>query len=124
MKITKGQGSSLWQERAGAGLPARTTARRRRLRDVIRLKGDRRRFQGADPATAYGSLSKKAVFLSRRAVNMSEKDLIGYMVCMKDKDGPAIFQQLKIRKAGVGGAGHGHRGKGRQSLSFRAVTVP
>ena len=79
---------------------------------------------GLDLVTGQGTLSKKAVFLSKRAVKMTKTELLGHEIAMKDKDDTTKSLQHKIQKAGVGGAGHGHHGEGCLNLSSRAVTIP
>ena len=77
-----------------------------------------------DLVNGQGTLSKKAGFLSKRAVSMKETDLLRHVIAMRDKDDTAKSLQHKIQKAGVGGAGHGHHGEGCLNLSSRAVTIP
>ena len=79
---------------------------------------------GLDLVTGQGTLSKKAVFLSKRAVKMTKTDFLVHVIAMKDKDDTAKSLQHKIQKAGVGGGGHGHHGERLQKLSSRAVTIP
>jgi hypothetical protein len=86
--------------------------------------GYRCRCRAFDLVTGQGTLSKKAVFLSKRAVKMTKTGLLGHVIAMKDKDDTAKSLQHKIQKAGVGGAGHGHHGEGCLNLSSRAVTIP
>ena len=74
--------------------------------------------------TGQGTLSKKAVFLSKRAVKMTKTGLLGHVIVMKDKDDTAKSLQHKVQKACVGGSGHGHHGERLQKLSSRAVTIP
>ena len=64
-----------------------------------------------DLVNGQGTLSKKAGFLSKRAVSMKETDLLRHVIAMRDKDDTAKSLQHKVQKACIGGSGHGHHGE-------------
>lgn len=85
--------------------------------------GYRRRCRALDLVTGQGTLSNKAVFLSKMAVKMTKTELLGHVIVMRDKDDTAKSLQHKIQKSGVGGSDHSHHGEGPQILRSRAVTI-
>ena len=73
--------------------------------------GYRRRCRALDLVNGQGTLSKKAGFLSKRAVSMKETDLLRHVIAMWDKDDTTKSLQHKVQKACIGGSGHGHHGE-------------